>query len=137
MNFIEQLRKLGASLPPSHVPSLNELAGVVGAVIAHAEHGDSILRAAEHGAEEVAKLLAPVAADVADAAAPELAPLIGVAEQAIEHLSDATPDPPYPPPPAVPDEAETVAELRKQLEAAQTQIAVLSRGQVVVSEAGA
>lgn len=128
MNLFEQLRKLGATLPPSHVPTLNELAGIVGAMVAHAEHGDSILQAAEQGAEEVAKALAPAAADVASVLVPEAAPVAQAAAAMVEHL-------PGPTPPADPEDE--VAELKKQLESAQTLIATLQRGRVVASDGGA
>lgn len=133
MQLIDSLRQLGAKLPPSHVPTLNELAGIVGAVIAHAEHGDTILHAATVGAEEVARVLAPVAADVIDAAVPGAAPLVAVAEHAAESLMLTAAPAPAAPAPA--DEAATIAQLRKELEAAQTQIGQLQATRVTVTPA--
>lgn len=42
MSLIDELRDLGKLLPPSHIPSVGEMAGVVGALIAKVEHGEQV-----------------------------------------------------------------------------------------------
>lgn len=164
MSLIDEFRKLAGDIPPSHVPSLNELAQVVGASVLYAEHGDSLLKAAESGAEGIAKLLAPEAAAIADAAAPEASPLINEGERLIEELPPvehdqaAAPveptalDPTSPVSPAdsaapvtdtseaAPEQteqtsdAQTIAELRSQLQAAQVDLANARATQVSSGE---
>lgn len=112
MSLIDDLRAAADKIPPSHIPSLNELAGVVGAFIAHAEHGDDLFTAAEQGAEAVAKLFAPAAEDVAGVLAAD-------ATQASAPAS----------------ESQQVAELERQLQAQQTLIAQLQRGQATSTPA--
>lgn len=137
MSLIDDLRQVADLLPPSHVPSLNEIAGVVGAVIAHTEHGDSLFTAAAGGAEQVAKLFAPVAATVAEAAVPEAAPVIALAEKAVEQL----PAPAAPAPAAetstpveleAQSDAAKLAEAMKTIEALQTALANAQHGEVKV-----
>jgi hypothetical protein len=53
MSLIDDLREIAGELPPSHVPTLNELAGVVGALIGHTEFGEEFLTAGKEGSEEV------------------------------------------------------------------------------------
>lgn len=84
MSLIDKLRTAGAVLrdaAPSHVPNVNELADVVGALIAHAEHGESLFEAASQGGEAIVKLLSPVAVDAVEAADPAATPIVQEAEK--------------------------------------------------------
>jgi hypothetical protein len=60
MSLIDDLRKLGNSMPPSHVPGAAEIQGVLGALVAYAEHGPAVLTAFEKGAQELSDLLGDV-----------------------------------------------------------------------------
>lgn len=133
MSLIDDLRKVENLIPTSHVPSLGEVIPIVGALIAHAEHGESLFEAAAQGAEAVAKLFAPAAADVAEVAAPELAPVIAGAEKVVEAL----PEPAAPAAPVVEPQSDAakVAELSKTVEQLQVALAAAQRGTVTVSEA--
>lgn len=64
MSLIDDLRKLGAAFPPSHVPSAQELPGVVGALVTLIEHGPDLLTHLESDYETVAKFVSGVADDV-------------------------------------------------------------------------
>jgi len=104
---LDQLREVGAALPPSHIPGPAEAFPILGALVAAAEHGvDELLEAAKadqaaleagEPATAVNKLLAPPSED-------EPAPV--------------TPTPPTPPASPDVDLAAENAALRQQLETA-------------------
>lgn len=58
MSLIDDLRQVAPHVPPSHVPTLAELPGVLGAFIAYVEHGDNVIEAAAGGFDDVAALFA-------------------------------------------------------------------------------
>lgn len=64
MSLIDDLRKLGAAFPPSHVPSPGELPGVVGALVTLIEHGPELLNHIESDYETVAKFVSGVADEI-------------------------------------------------------------------------
>lgn len=73
MSLIDDLRAAAELLPPSHVPTVNELPQILGALLAHVEHGhESFVKAVENGFDGFVHLLAPTEADGApqDAAVP-------------------------------------------------------------------
>ena len=74
MSLLDDLREAGRALDLQYQPTSNEIQGVVAALVHYAEHGQEFLTAAEHGAEDLDKLLAP--------APPEPAPAADVAEPA-------------------------------------------------------
>jgi hypothetical protein len=57
MSLFDDLVNAGKQLPPSHVPSAHDLPGLVGAIVAFGEHGETFLKAAEAGVDEVASFL--------------------------------------------------------------------------------
>jgi uncharacterized membrane protein YgcG len=57
MSLLDKLREV-ADFPISHVPSVSEALPLLGALIAHVEHGDTLFQAAEAGAQELNELLA-------------------------------------------------------------------------------
>lgn len=60
MSLIDDLREVLDSIPPSHVPTLQELAGIVGALLLHLDHGNDLKTAAEQGGQQgVAELIQP------------------------------------------------------------------------------
>jgi hypothetical protein len=60
MALIDDLRTVAAHLDPSLQPSSNEVGPLLGALIAHTEHGDAVVTAAESedGAAAVSELVA-------------------------------------------------------------------------------
>jgi hypothetical protein len=61
MSLLDDLRLAASAVDPQFLPAANEVLGVVGALVHYVEHGDSFLKAAEQGVDEVVKLLAPPA----------------------------------------------------------------------------
>lgn len=79
MSLIDQLRQAADTVPPSHQPTASEVIKLLGAWLTYAEHGQNFLKAAEQGADEVAKLIAGVEGEPAPkveapAGAPAAAP---------------------------------------------------------------
>ena len=61
MSLIDDLRQAAPSIPPSHVPTQHEVAGILGALILHLEHPDEFLDAAGEGHNAVGDLISPPA----------------------------------------------------------------------------
>lgn len=61
MDLLNRLIAAGRQIPPSHLPSLNDLVHVVGALVLHVDHGPQFLQAAEQGEGAVAAFLDAVA----------------------------------------------------------------------------
>ena len=58
VGLIDDLRTVAASLDPSLQPSSNEVAPLLGALVAYTEHGDKVVKAAEqNGSAGVSELL--------------------------------------------------------------------------------
>lgn len=75
MSLIDELRDLGKLIPPSHLPSVGEMAGVVGALIAKVEHGEQVFSdTIKNDAQKLSDLLGGVAADPAPEPAPVTPP---------------------------------------------------------------
>ena len=81
MGLLEDFQNVGKNLPPSHVPAIADVQGVLGAVVAFLEHGQSVIDAAAAG-------------DVASAATPDelhavLAPVEQAAAETVEKAETA------------------------------------------------
>lgn len=74
VSLLDDLRQAAASIDPQFQPTSNELPGVVAALIAHTEHGDSFLEAAGQGPEQTSQLLAGGADDAGAEEGTEQAP---------------------------------------------------------------
>lgn len=111
MPLIDDLIVAGKTIPPSHLPNVADVAGVVAALAAHIQHGNSFLAAAEKGADAVAELLATEQAkQEAESAAP--APTADAAPAATDAAA-----------PSATGEAPTYAELVAELQQLRAQVA--------------
>lgn len=134
-NLIEDLRSAAEHLSPSEVPSLNELAGVVGALISHIEHGGSVGGALVAAGEQAVADVAPAAESIgAQVAADVFNPSSPHSPQGTPAGADTTSAPAASPAPV--SEQQQIAELERQLQAQQTLIAQLQRGTVQSTPAG-
>jgi hypothetical protein len=57
MGLVDDLETVAGSLDPSLQPSSNDLAPMLGALIAYTEHGPAVLKAAKEGPEALSELL--------------------------------------------------------------------------------
>lgn len=123
MPLIDDLIAAGRTIPPSHLPNVSDLAGIVGALAAHIQHGQSFLDAADKGAEAVADLLGTEQAkqeqEAANAATtPQdtpAAPKPAAPHAATVETPDLAPD--------APEDSPTRAELIAQINSLQAQLA--------------
>lgn len=76
MSLIDDLRKIGATFPPSHTPSAGELPGVVGALVTLIEHGPELLQHIESDFTSLAQFVSgqPAAPEPAPVEAPAAPP---------------------------------------------------------------
>lgn len=58
MALLDELRDVVPHIPPSHIPTIGEALGIIGALVAHCEHGTKLFEAAEQGTDEVNRLFA-------------------------------------------------------------------------------
>src|ERR1700733_14409801 len=64
MSFLDDLRKIGTAIDGTVGVQANEVRQIVAALVAHAEHGDDLVKAAEDGPQAVSDLLTDVHKDV-------------------------------------------------------------------------
>lgn len=124
MSLIDELRDIGAALPPSHIPGLAEALPIVGALVAAAEHDvgqllDAVkadLAAAERGDQPSAlnELLAP--SEEVSAPAP-----------ASESPAPAPLDPATAPAPQPPSDQAELVQVRSERDELAAQVAALSQ----------
>lgn len=67
MGLLEDLQNVGKNLPPSHIPAISDVQGILGAVVAFLEKGQVVIEAAANGdpasaatPDELHQALAPV-----------------------------------------------------------------------------
>lgn len=95
MGLLEDLQNVGKNLPPSHVPAIADVQGILGAVVAFLEKGQAVVDAAAHGdatsaatPDELHSVLAPVEQAAAET--------VEKAETAVGEAVDAAVAPPAP-----------------------------------------
>jgi len=59
MSLLDDLKKAAEAIDVQFQPAFNDIIPVLGALVHYTEHGDSLLKAAETGVDDVTKLLAP------------------------------------------------------------------------------
>lgn len=101
MGLLEDLQNVGKNLPPSHIPAISDVQGILGAVVAFLEKGQSVIEAAAAGdpasagtPDELHQVLAPVeeaAAETVEKAEAAVSEAVGEAIAPAEQTVEAVP----------------------------------------------